>query len=99
MVTLKSINYNTRFCVFGIDSSDDLASLPTQTSSGKGTLSTIAGCCMGSIAHATDGNTYTLTGDTNQWIPYQKSSSNETGNIPIENISSITDEEIYSLFP
>lgn len=95
MVALKIINYNTRFCVFSIDSFEELSSLPTQQNAGKKHLSTIGSCCPGSIAQSTDGKNYILHGETNQWIPYLSSSGNAIS--PIE-ISSISDSYIDNLF-
>ena len=99
MVALKAINYGTRYCIFSIDSFSDLSSLPTQTSPGKGMLSTIKSCSMGSIAQAVDGNTYILTGNSNKWIKYSGNtgSSGTGGGVDID-IDSISKEQIYSLF-
>ena len=91
MVALKGINYGTRYCIFSIDSSSDLSSLPTQTSPGKGTLSTIRSCSMGSIAQAVDGNTYILTYSGN-------ASSPETGGTVDIAVEPISEAQIYSLF-
>jgi hypothetical protein len=99
MVALKGINYGTRYCIFSIDSSSDLSSLPTQTSPGKGTLSTIRSCSMGSIAQAVDGNTYILTGNSNKWIKYSgNTSSPGTGGTVDIAVEPISEAQIYSLF-
>lgn len=96
MYTLKSVNYNTRHCLFSIDSEKDLESLPNQHKAGKGTLSTIGSCAMGSVAHSTDGKTYVLNGDTNEWVLY-----NGSNNISLdtfynkEEIDNLINESIY----
>lgn len=95
MVALKLMNYNTRFCIFSIDSFEDLSSLPTQQNAGKKYLSTIGSCCSGSIAQSTDGNNYILHGDTNQWIPYHPMSG---GTIIPNDITAISDSYIQNLF-
>ena len=100
MVALKFINYGTRYCVFSIDSLSDIDMLPTQTTSGKGMVSTIKSCSMGSVAQSTDGNTYILSGDLNRWIKYSGSntgSSGSGGGVDIE-LNPITEAQIYSLF-
>ena len=99
MVALKFINYGTRYCVFSIDSSSDLSSLPTQNTAGSGMLSTIKSCSMGSIAHSTDGNTYILTGNTNKWIKYSGGgNTGSSGTGTGIDIDPISEEQIYSLF-
>ena len=100
MIALKFMNYGTRYCVFSIDSSNDLSSLPTQNSPGKGVLSTIKSCSMGSVAQSTDGNTYILSGDLNRWIKYSSSSTGSSGSgtgIDIE-LEPISEAQVYSLF-
>ena len=100
MVALKFMNYGTRYCVFSIDSLPDIDMLPTQTTPGKGMLSTIQSCSMGSVAQSTDGNTYILSGDLNRWIKYNCSSTGSSGSgtgIDIE-LNPITETQIYSLF-
>lgn len=59
----------TRYCLFGIDSSEDLAMLPTSVKVGSGDLIRSTTCAIGSIARASDGSQYILTGD-NEWIGY-----------------------------
>lgn len=96
MVELKSINYNSRYCTFSIDSASDIKKLPNLHESGKDKLVTIKTCSAGSIAHCTDGTTYILQGDTNEWILYNNGSGS-SGNSSTT-ITRIPDEKILSLF-
>lgn len=95
MVGLIDMNYQTRFCKFSIDSSSDLDALPKLKSPGKVSLSTIKSCAQGSIAYATNGKTYILSGK-NEWITYSGNSSGET--TPSEDIEPISKSYIESLF-
>ena len=99
MVGLIKMDYQTRFCRFSIDSSSDLSSLPTLESAGKEKLSTIKSCAQGSLAYATNGKTYILSGE-NEWVLYSGNSSGGSsgGNIETEDIEPISKAYIESLF-
>lgn len=99
MVSLIDMNYQTRFCKFSIDSSSDLNSLPTRESPGKDSLSTIRSCSQGSLAYATNGKTYILSGN-NEWVSYSGNfSGGDPGGVnPTEDIEPISKSYIESLF-
>lgn len=71
----------TRFCLFGIDGPSDISMLPTSTKVGSGDLDTSTTCAVGSIARASDGSIYTLTGD-GEWELQTKKSSGGGGGGP-----------------
>lgn len=99
MVSLIDMNYQTRFCKFSIDSSSDLSSLPKLESPGKEALSTIRSCAQGSLAYATNGKTYVLSGG-NEWVIYSANPSGGSsgGATEIEGIEPISKSYIESLF-
>lgn len=86
-------DYATRYCLFGIDDDNDLDMLPTSIRCGSGDLILSTTCAVGSIARASDGKSYILTGE-NKWIEYKCSGGG--GDDP--DIEDITDEEIEDLF-
>lgn len=69
-VSLKSINYQTRYAEFFIkDESTDLIALPDTTHPGKGNLSTVDGIAPGSMAILTTrGDTYYRLKSDNSWV-------------------------------
>ena len=99
MVGLIDMNYQTRFCKFSIDSSSDLDALPKLKSPGKDSLSTIKSCAQGSLAYATNGKTYILSG-VNEWVLYSGNSSGGSSGetTPSEDIEPISKSYIESLF-
>ncbi|MCI8770197.1 MAG: hypothetical protein HFH73_03465 [Lachnospiraceae bacterium] len=99
MVSLIDINYQTRFCKFSIDFYSDLEFLPNMTSPGKNSLNTIKNCTQGSLAYASNGNTYILSGE-NKWISYSGNSSGGSSGetTPSEDIEPISKSYIESLF-
>lgn len=84
----------TRYCLFGIDSSEDLEMLPTSDRCGSGDLITSTTCSINSLARAVDGKTYILGGD-NKWVEYKRQGGGG-GDDP--DVEEITDEEIEELF-
>ena len=60
----------TRYCLFGIDSASDINMLPTSVRQGRGDLTQSTMCSINSLARASDGNYYILTGN-NERIPYK----------------------------
>ena len=85
----------TRYCLFGIDGAEDLDMLPTSVRCGRKDLILSTTCAIGSMARASDGKPYILTGE-NQWIEYKGSGGGGGGDDP--DIEDITDEEIEDLF-
>ena len=63
--SLAKLEFSTRMAIFFIDSEEDLISLPTMTSPGSGSLSTVSGIAQGSMAKLTntDSTYYRLRGD------------------------------------
>lgn len=102
MVWLLEQNYNTRYCVFSIDSAEDLKSLPKYNVAGKGILNTISSCCPNSKAKCTNGDTYVLNGDTNEWIKYSIGigcgGSGGGGTVISPDLDYATDDDIRDLF-
>lgn len=89
-----SRNYETRYCLFYIDSYDnDIKNLPTSKESGKAELSLSTPCCYGSIAKDAKGQQYLLTGN-DEWV-LSKSSSGSGSEYPVFDIA--TDEEINDM--
>ncbi len=93
MVWLINANYQTSFYQFSIDEESELALLPRYGVSGKGTLNTIKTCCPNSRAMCTDGTTYVLKGDTNEWIKISNGSSSGSSGGSSEEDNVLTDEE------
>lgn len=83
----------TRYCMFGIDSADDIPMLPTSVKYGSGDLIQSTTCAINSIARASNGKNYILTGE-NKWIEYSRSDGGGGG----DDIEPITDGEIDDLF-
>jgi len=99
LVWLLEQNYNTHYCVFSIDSVEDLKSLPKYNVAGKGILNTISLCCPNSKAKCTNGDVYALNGDTNEWIKYSASSGgNGDGTAVTPDLDYATDDDIKNLF-
>lgn len=99
MVWLLDRDYNTNYCVFSIDSVEDLKSLPKYNVAGKDILNTISSCCPNSKAKCTNGDTYALNGDTNEWIKYPLSGGGSGGDITVTpDLNYATDDDIKNLF-
>lgn len=100
MVWLLDRNYSTNYCVFSIDSVEDLKSLPKYNVAGKGILNTISSCCPNSKARCTNGDTYALNGDTNEWIKYASSGGGSGGGSTVvtPDLNYATDDDIKNLF-
>ena len=60
-------DYNTRYCLFSIESKNDVAMLPTSKTKGRGDLAESTPCCQGSIAKSIDGSAYVLNSD-DEWV-------------------------------
>lgn len=91
-------NGATRYAVFSIDGSGDIASLPTSKKAGSGDLKLSPTCSQGSLAKGTDNTNYILNGkDT--WVKYAGSVDNGGGggSIPSDDYDRITEEEIDDL--
>lgn len=82
-----SRNYDTRYCLFYIDSPDDIDFLPTSKKSGKYELLQFSPCCSGSIARDKAGKKYVLNGE-DMWTTFTTGSGEETG------IEIATDDEV-----
>lgn len=80
MVSMKLLDPRTRLCVFAMDTSSDVSSLPTSKQTGKGNLSTVSGCIMGSRADVISDNTiyYELNGE-DVWVKKTKPSGGGGG--------------------
>ena len=83
-------NGATRYCVFYIDTSADLALLPNSKEYGKGELILSSSCAIGSIARDMEGKHYTLNGE-DKWTPYEISSGGQVS------IQTATDDETNSM--
>ena len=90
-------DYTTRYCIFAIDSEDDIPMLPTSTRVGSGDLIRSTTCCIGSIATASDGKRYRLNGD-DTWKIYESSGGGGGGGGD-DDIQPIDDADIEHLFP
>ena len=88
-------NYATRYCLFGIDGKNDLSMLPTSTRKGSGDLIRSTTCCIGSMARASNGKVYVLTGE-NKWIEYIRSDGGGGGGG--DGVDDITEEDVEELF-
>ena len=97
-------NYATRYCVFAIDSEDDLKVLPTSKKSGIESMSLSTPCRQGSIARATNGKCYILDGKDKWKYSYTGSagggsgSTGGDGDIPMADVEPIPQLTIESLF-
>lgn len=76
--TELSRNYATQFCLFYIDNSNDIESLPTSKRSGKNELSLSTPCRTGSKARDMTGKQYVLNG-YDEWVAFTTGSGSETG--------------------
>ena len=94
MINIISRNYNTNYCVFAVDSVEELDKLPTTTSRGKDNLANISSCTAGSRAVVTEtSGRYTLNGTQNKWILEKFQVGGTTIDIATnEDINSITNE-------
>lgn len=90
-------DYTTRYCLFSIDSKDDLWMLPTATKVGQGDLIRSTTCRMGSKAEVVDGTMYILNGK-NEWVSYVNKSGGGGGGGSPEDYEYIDDSEIEDLF-
>lgn len=98
MVSLLSCNYQTHFCHFYADSTDELDKLPTHNTEGKDDLKAVKSCAYGSRATCANGKTYILSGD-NEWVTYTGTSGGSSGaGDTEENIEPISDDLISKLF-
>lgn len=89
--TELSRNHTTRYCLFYIDSYDDVEILPTSKMSGKGDLSQSTPCRAGSVARDSKGKQYVLNG-SDKWVVFTtNSTSNGESNIGIATDSEIDD--------
>ena len=77
-VTELSRHHSTRYCLFYIDTFDDIKFLPTSKESGKGELSQSSPCCAGSVAKDMTGNQYVLNGH-DEWVVFKSSSPSGSG--------------------
>ena len=100
-VELNSINYNTGYAQFSVDSESDLTMLPKTNASGKGKLATISSVCQGSFACGTNGVDYILNG-SNKWVEYVKKIESNSGievllenEIDLLNVTGITIQDCY----
>lgn len=86
MVSLKMLDYKTRFAIFVCDTEQEVSKLPTSKESGKENLSTVCDCIMGSIAEIIDDNTiyYQLNGD-DEWLRKTKSEG-EGGGVQVKTL-------------
>lgn len=91
-------DHATRYCLFGIDGAGDLDMLPTSARCGSEDLILSTTCAIGSMARASDGKSYILTGE-NKWIEYKRSGGGGGGGGGDDpDIEDITDDEIEDLF-
>ena len=98
MVNLLGVNHETNYCMYAIDSSSDLKSLPTSVKFGTDALGNkLDYCAQGSIARCLDGSTYMLSGK-NVWTKYSTSGGGSGGSTADFDVSAIGDEFIDSLF-
>lgn len=96
--TLKDIKYNTRICKFIIDSDADVELLPKRNEPGKGELSTVVGCNMGSIAYViSDNANYYILNGNNEWVKKPFPSGGGGGGSS-ESYDFATDQDIFDLF-
>lgn len=100
MVWLLDQNYSSNYCIFSIDSVEDLKSLPKYNVAGKGILKPISSCCPNSKAKCTNGDIYVLNGDINEWIKYASSGggSGGGGTNVTPDLNYATDDDIKNLF-
>lgn len=84
-------NAATRYCVFYIDNSNDIPSLPTSKKPGKGELSLSETCSIGSVARDMLGKKYTLNGH-DEWVVFNTNEQDENNDIDIA-----TDDEVSSM--
>lgn len=80
-------NYETRYCVFAVDSKNDLQILPTSKRSGTGEMSLNTPCRQGSLAKTPDGTIYALDG-TDNWVISSDSGGHDINKlIPYDSVS------------
>jgi len=91
-LSLLARNHETNYCIFSIDTEDDIANLPTIEKSGESAHEILHPCCQGSVARSTDGVKYVLTG-SGSWTKYTE----ESGASEPESVA-ISDTFIDSLF-
>lgn len=89
-------NYNTRYCVFYIDTLADAALLPTSKTNGTGEMALSTPCRAGSIARDMTGQLYTLNGN-DEWVKYQASSGAGSGSGEMPDLDIATDQEIQDM--
>ena len=66
-------NYDTRHCVFAIDSISDVYMLPTAHASGKDDLELSTPCRLGSLATVIDDGSRLVLNGNDEWVEDQSS--------------------------
>ena len=92
---LKMQDARTRFAIFAIDTESDVQLLPTSKVNGKGFLSTVYDCTMGSVAEVISDNTiyYQLNGN-DIWVKKTRSGGGGGGDYEWAD-----EQDIDNLFP
>lgn len=97
MVRLLAKNHETGYCMYAIDSADEIDSLPTEKKTGTDGSGNKLECCgQGSVARCLDGTKYMLSGE-NVWTKYSDGGSGGGGGVNFD-VQAIGDDFIDSLF-